>query len=322
MRTLIVTEEKANKRIDRILKETFSNMPQSAMYKAFRKKDIKVNGTRVKEDYVVKLNDKVDIYIVDEILDGASKAGSYTADKAFSVVYEDKNILIANKKQGIPVHPDKDQTENTLIDLVRDYIKNKGEYRKNSTFAPSLCHRLDRNTGGLIMIAKNEESLGIILRKIKTGEIKKYYQCMVKGRMNQKEGLLKAFLEKDENKSRVFIKDTRTKKSVEILTKYKVLSYEEIEGSDEGISVLEVELLTGRTHQIRAHFAYIGHPIAGDGKYGSNSFNRLLGIKYQALWAYKLKFDFDRDSGILNYLKGKEFKVQPEFETRKPNKHI
>lgn len=316
MRTIIISEEKTNKRIDRVLRETFTNLPTGAMFKAFRKKDIKVNGIRIKEDYIVRLNDRIDIYITDEILDGVPKSGE-SPERAFSVVYEDRNLLVVNKRQGIPVHPDRDQVDNTLIDLVRDYLKDKGEFTAHSPFAPSLCHRLDRNTGGLIMIAKNNAALEIILKKMKDNEISKYYQCLVKGKMKKREDVLKAYLEKDERKSRVFVKDIKTRGAVEILTKYKVLSYQEIPGSDEGISNLEVELLTGRTHQIRAHLAYIGHPIVGDGKYGINTFNRLLGAKHQALWAYKLKFDFSKNAGMLAYLKGKELKVQPEFDVKK-----
>lgn len=317
MRTITITEDKANKRIDKVLRETFPRLPNGALFKAFRKKDIKVNGVRVKEDHIVKLNDRVDIYIIDEILDGVPKAGELNYETAFSVAYEDSNLLIVNKKQGIPVHPDRTQTENTLIDFVKEYLKLKGEFEKNSGFTPSLCHRLDRNTGGLVMIAKNSSTLHMVLKKMKSGEISKYYQCLVKGKMEKKEDILKAYLEKDEKKSRVFIKDTKSKNAVEIITGYKVLSYKELPDIGEGISNLEVTLYTGRTHQIRAHLAHIGHPVVGDGKYGINTFNRLLGAKYQALWAYKLKFDFKSDAGILNYLRGKVIQVQPEYKLSK-----
>ncbi|HOM02851.1 MAG TPA: RluA family pseudouridine synthase [Acetivibrio sp.] len=317
MRTITITEDKANKRIDKVLRETFPRLPNGALFKAFRKRDIKVNGVRVKEDHIVKLNDRVDIYITDEILDGVPKAGEFNYETAFSVAYEDSNLLIVNKKQGIPVHPDRTQTENTLIDFVKDYLKLKGEFKENSGFTPSLCHRLDRNTGGLVMIAKNDATLHIMLKKIKSGEISKYYQCLVKGKMDKKEDILKAYLEKDEKKSRVFIKDTKTRSGLEIITGYKVLSYKELPDINEGISTLEVELYTGRTHQIRAHLAHIGHPVVGDGKYGINSLNRLLGAKHQALWAYKLKFAFKSDAGILNYLKGMVIQVQPEYKLTK-----
>ncbi len=316
MRRIIITKDKANKRIDRVLKDTFIGMPQNALYKAFRKKDIKVNGVWVKEDYQVKPNDSVDIYIVDDILDGVSKQDSSNFSRAFSVVYEDKNLLVVNKNQGIPVHPDRNQSENTLIHLVLDYLTQKENYNENHSFTPSLCHRLDRNTGGLVMIAKNDQTLKVILEKMKTGEIKKYYQCLVIGKVEKKEAVLKAFLEKDDKNSRVYIKTEKTRNSFEILTKYRLLSYENFPDINETISRLEVELVTGRTHQIRAHLAFTGHPLVGDGKYGTNSFNRLVKARYQALWACRIVFDFKRDAGILGYLKGKKLEVAPEYELR------
>lgn len=311
MRTLVVDERYGNKRIDRVIKETFAHMPVSALYKAFRKRDIKVNGTRVKETHIVLPGDIVEIYITDDILDGISSRESTGLNVGFTVVYEDTNIIIVNKEQGIPVHPDRDRSDGTLIDNVRSYLQQKGEYIPGNpgSFPPSLCHRIDRNTGGLVIIAKNEEALGIMLNKIKTREIKKYYQCLVTGKMEKEYAELKAYLEKDEHKSRVFIKNTPTKNSLEIITRYRVLSYEN------DVSRLEVELVTGRTHQIRAHLAYIGHPIIGDGKYGSNKINRFFGAKYQALWAYKLEFDL-KNAGILNYLKGKKIEVEPEFKVK------
>lgn len=314
MRTVVVDEKHGGKRIDRFLKEAFPNMPVSAMYKAFRKRDIKVNGTRIKDDYIVAPGDVVEVYIVDNVLDGVRQEDGHVLNKGFSVVYEDKNILIANKEQGIPVHPDKDPSEITLIDSVKTYLAEKGEYnpRGPDSSAPSLCHRLDRNTGGLVIIAKNDESLKILLEKIKQGEVRKFYQCLVKGRMEKGSTVLKAYLLKDEKKSRVFIHDEKKKDALEIITAYRVLSYD----AEHDISRLEVELLTGRTHQIRAHLAHVGHPIIGDGKYGTNAVNRPLGAKQQALWAYKIVFDFKGKSGLLDYLKGKHFEVEPDFNLK------
>lgn len=311
MRSLIINDSQGNKKVERVIRDSFPDMPVSAMYKAFRKKDIKVNGSRVKEDHIVLPGDKLEIYITDNILDGVPPDTENNLMSGFSIVYEDKNILIVNKAQGVPVHPDKDQALNTLIDQVRTYLQTKGEFNPDSRFSfpPSLCHRLDRNTGGLIIIAKNEESLKIILDKMKNREIKKYYQCLVKGRMENKSAELRAYLFKDERKSRVFISDKPAKDHLEIVTRYNVLSWQ-----DE-TSLLEVELITGRTHQIRAHLAHIGHPVVGDGKYGPNSFNRSMGAKFQALWAYKLVFNF-KDGGILNYLKGRKFEVKPEFKIK------
>ncbi|MDP4094741.1 MAG: RluA family pseudouridine synthase [Bacillota bacterium] len=309
MRKLLIEEKQANRKIEKVIRDSFPNMPVSAMYKAFRKRDVKVNGTRVKEDYTVSPGDMVEIYITDDILDGVKIKTDTASVHGFNVVYEDTNILIVNKEQGIPVHPDSIQTEGTLIDNVRAYLEYKGEYQKETAFAPSLCHRIDRNTGGLVIIAKNPKALEIMLEKIKTREIKKYYQCLISGKMEKDWAELKAYLEKDEFKSRVFIKDAPAKNAVEVITRYKVLSYQN------NISRLEIELVTGRTHQIRAHLAHIGHPIIGDGKYGSNQLNRSLGAKIQALWAYKLEFDL-KNAGMLSYLNGMKFEVEPEFKVK------
>lgn len=140
--------------------------------------------------------------------------------------------------------------------------------------------------------------------------------------MEKPQGILKAYLEKDERKSRVYINDYKTRNSLEIITKYKTLSIIDNITADDSASLLEVELVTGRTHQIRAHMSYIGHPIVGDGKYGDNTLNRTLKAKYQALWAYKLKFEFSKGGGILNYLNGKEFKVMPDFSNILPIRNI
>ncbi|HHW30953.1 MAG TPA: RluA family pseudouridine synthase [Clostridiaceae bacterium] len=310
MRSIIVSDKQNNMKLTKVIKESFPNMPVSALYKALRKKDIKIDGIRVKEDCIVYSGNKIDIYIIDEILMGAPIENSGKPRINFTVVYEDRNILIVNKEQGVPVHPDRKQAENTLIDQVKQYLIDKGEYypRNVNSFPPSLCHRLDRNTGGLVIIAKNRESLKIMLDKIKKEEIKKYYLCLVKGQLEKKQGELKAYLMKDQNKSRVFISEEKKPGYQEIITRYKILSYE----PQNDVSKLEVELVTGRTHQIRAHLAHIGHPIIGDGKYGTNDINRMYKVKYQALWAYKLYFDF-KGRGMLDYLKGKKFEIQPDI---------
>jgi 23S rRNA pseudouridine955/2504/2580 synthase len=310
MRAVIAGRSHANKRIDRVVREMFPNMPSGAVHKAFRKKDVKVNGIRVKNDFLISAGDRIEIFVIDEILDGVPLQDNHKLNRGFTIVYEDMNLLIVNKEQGVQVHPDQKQPDNTLIDSIRRYLSEKGEYDPGdpASFPPSLCHRLDRNTGGLLIAAKNDESRKIILEKMKAGEIRKYYLCLVKGKMKEEQARLRAYLYKDEFKSRVFVNEVKSRGSAEIITGYRLVSYD----PDSDISRLEVELVTGRTHQIRAHLAYIGHPIIGDGKYGTNSINRSYNYKYQALWAFKIKFDI-KGAGILDYLKGKQFQVKPDF---------
>lgn len=309
MQSVKVNDSNSNIKIEKYLQSMYPGLSYGTLQKAFRKKDVKANGVRVDKEYIVKAGDVLDIYIADEFLDNRPACGNRNK-KAFSVVYEDENILIVNKNQGIPVHPDRDQPHNTLIDLVREYLREKNDSPASSSiFQPSLCHRLDRNTGGLVIIAKNQASLGTILEKIEGREIRKYYQCLVNGKMEKSGAQLKAYLWKDAGKSRVFVSGGKKPGSLEIITGYKVIEY--LPAKD--ISLLEVELVTGRTHQIRAHLAYIGHPVIGDGKYGINAVNRSFGIKQQALWAYKLKFNFKKRACMLDYLNGKEFSIKPDF---------
>jgi len=298
MRTVIAEEKHESKKIDKVIRDFFPNLSSGMLFKALRKKDIKVNGTRVKEDYLVSFEDKIEIYIIDDFLFGKN-------DEGYSVVFEDNNVLVVNKAQGIPVHPDNNQKEATLIDKLQ------------TLYGPdiALCHRLDRNTSGLVILAKNSATLDIMLDKIKNREIQKYYSCIVSGRMEKKQAELTDFLEKNENISKVFISDKKSRDSVQIVTRYRVIKtlYD--------LSLLEVELITGKTHQIRAHLAYYGHPIIGDGKYGKNAENKRYNTKYQMLCASKLIFDFKSSAKHLDYLKNKTISIEPPFDLEKTIKN-
>ena len=208
------------------------------------------------------------------------------------------------------VHEDETKDPDTLINRIKSYLYKKGEYdpEKENTFVPSLCNRIDRNTCGIVIAAKNAESLRIMSQKIRDRELKKLYLCIASGKVEPKSATLTAYLQKDSKTNTVRISDKKTKDNLTIKTKYRVLQF------DGNNSLLEVDLLTGRTHQIRAHLAYIGHALLGDGKYGSNKLNKQYGFKYQALCSYKLIFQFKTDAGILSYLDKKEFTApKPKF---------
>ncbi len=309
MRTVIVNNNDANQRTDKFLMKYFKNMPQSMVYKAIRKKRIKINGKRCEINYVLKTGDKIDMYINDEFFENRTYEQDFKDLKAdLKIVYEDDNILLVDKQPGLIVHDDETEKTKTLLNYIKAYLYQKGEYDPDNenSFAPSLCNRIDRNTGGIVIAAKNAESLKIINEKIKNREIKKFYLCLVSGKLKVKEDTLKGYLVKNTEQNRVYIHSSPHKDSKTIATKYRVLKEGKL------TSLVEVELLTGRTHQIRAHFASVGNPLAGDGKYGTNEFNKKVGMKTQALYSYKLIFDF-KDENMLSYLNKKTFIVDKVY---------
>lgn len=306
MKSVIVNENDAGQRLDKFLTKYFKSMPKSLIYKGIRKKRIKINGKRAEINYMMKVGDKVDLYINDEFFEERNDEMPFLKiEPDISVVYEDENIILMDKKFGMIVHEDEGEKVNTLLNHMKAYLYKNGEYdpKNENTFVPALCNRIDRNTGGIVIGAKNAEALRIINEKIKNREIKKFYLCLVQGKLKKKSDILKGYLVKNESQNRVYIHQTPQKDGKTILTKYKVIKENDL------TSLVEVELLTGRTHQIRAHFASIGHPLAGDGKYGTNEFNKSVGMKHQALYSYKLKFEFS-DENALSYLNNRVFEVE------------
>ncbi len=307
MKEFQIRKNDAGQRLDKFLTKAVKGLPMSLMYKYIRTKKIKVNRARTEQKYVLQEGDIVQLFIKDEFFDSPEKDNSALANitPKLTIVYEDENIILCNKRPGVLVHEDDEGKDNTLIMHIKAYLYQKGEYdpENEQSFAPALCNRIDRNTGGIVIGAKNAEALRVMNEKIKNDEISKFYYCVVHGKMPKKADTLTGFLLKDSDKNQVKIFDKQVKGSKNIITKYKVVS------ERNGTSLLEIELVTGRTHQIRAHMSYIGHPLLGDGKYGINKDDRAKGYKYQALYAYRLRFDFDDDSGALGYLKGKEVKL-------------
>ena len=305
--TITVTKNDAGQRLDKFLTKTYRNLPMSLLYKAVRKKDIRLNGKRCEASSRLNEGDQVYLFLPDDALEIAPPTYEFMhASKALDIVYEDGHVLLLNKKAGLLVHPDDREFADTLIVRVQRYLYEKGEYNPadEQSFAPALVNRIDRNTSGIVIAAKTAVALRVLNQKLKDREIEKFYLCIVHGSMPKAEDTLEAYLEKNESQNRVYISDTQKQGARTIRTRYRVLE------EKNNLSLLEIHLLTGRTHQIRAHLASIGHPLLGDGKYGTNALNKGTGFNKQALCSYRLQFAFTSDADELNYLNGKEFTLK------------
>lgn len=309
MKSFEIKQNDANQRLDKFIRKSLPNLPQSLMYKYIRLKRIKVNRKRAEISTMLRVGDIVDMYINDEFfVKPETRYDFMGASKNLDIVYEDENIILLNKKTGLLCHPDDREYVDTLITRLKRYLYDKGEFRPDdeNSFTPALVNRIDRNTGGIVIAAKNAESLRIMNAQMKQRNLRKFYLCVVHGILECDSGLLEGYLTKNEDKNIVKVTKKQTEGSKEIRTKYKALSKD----FKNDLTLVEVELLTGRTHQIRAHFASIGHPLLGDGKYGTNKLNKDFGYKKQFLYSYKLIFNFDEEAGLLEYLNGRCFEVK------------
>ncbi|WP_130869495.1 RluA family pseudouridine synthase [Intestinimonas massiliensis (ex Afouda et al. 2020)] len=307
MKEFTIGKNDAGQRLDRWLAKTLPLLPGPLAQKYIRLKRVKVNGKGSQRDVRLQVGDLLQLYINDEFFDQPREDNAFLSvfKPRLDIVYEDENLMLLNKRPGLLCHSDEHEKVNTLITHIQAYLYQKKEWnpRDEHSFTPALCNRIDRNTGGIVMAAKNAETLRILNQKIRDREIAKYYLAIIHGRMAPPQGKLEGFLLKDEDKAQVKVFSRPVPGGKSAATLYKTLKV------NRGLSLVECELLTGRTHQIRAQFAAAGHPLLGDGKYGRERDNKQYGRSFQALYSYKLAFTFPTDAGILEYLRGKLFTV-------------
>lgn len=305
MRELAVKKNDANQRLDKFLLKKFKTMPKKMAYMYIRKKCVKVNGKKATPEVMLKENDLLTFYIKDEFFDNIQEENYefLKAPKNLKIIYEDENIILLDKKPGVIVHQDKSYHFDCLLLRLQHYLYDNGEYnpKEENCFAPALVNRIDRNTGGIVIGAKNAESLRILNQKMKDRELHKFYLCLLINKPKKDNAILSDYLIKNEKTNKVTVLRNEKQGAKKILTKYSVLE------TNNNLTLCEVELLTGRTHQIRAHMSSIGCPILGDNKYGNKKLNQKYSLSKQCLYSYKLAFDFTTDSGILSYLDKKDF---------------
>ena len=319
MREFIINSNDEGQRLDKFVLKAVKGIPVSLMYKAIRLKKIKVNRKRAEQKQILCKGDTVQMFLSEDLFAEKITDNELMSIKTeLNIVYEDENLLICDKAPGVLVHSGDGDGKtsgngeigdrSTLVYHVQAYLAQKGEYNpaNEQSFAPALCNRIDRNTGGIVIAAKNAQALRDMNERIKENKITKKYLCAVHGSLPQKTDTLSDFLIKDSKNNTVKVLKSKVPGAKEIITKYTLLQY----SKEKDLSLVEVELVTGRTHQIRAHMAHIGNPLLGDGKYGINEKDRRLGYKHQALYSYKLTFEKADDS--LSYMNGRTLKVEKE----------
>ena len=308
MREIFVGKNDANQRLDKFLTKLMPKLPKNMLYKSLRKKCVRLNGKHIKDGaFMLSEGDKLSLYFADEFFEKPSYSADFMKiSPSLDVLYEDENLLLVNKPQGALVHEDDRQNPENLLSHIKSYLYKKGEYSPESenTFAPALANRIDRGTGGIVIAAKNADSLRILNEKLKNHEIKKKYLCLAYGHFEEKNGEILGGILRDERTKKSEFSEELKDGAKATVTKYRVL--EEFPE----YSLLEISLETGRTHQIRASLAYIGYPLLGDRKYAPKELIKRFNFASQALFAYKLSFEFAGDAGILNYLNGKSFEIK------------
>ena len=308
MREFTIGKNDAGQRLDRFIAKNLPLLPPALLQKYIRLKRVKVNGKGSKRDVRLAAGDVLQLYINDEFFDKPSEENMFLTvfQPRLEIIYEDKNLLLVDKRPGMVVHADETEKVNTLINHIQAYLYQKKEWnpKQEHAFAPALCNRIDRNTGGIVIAAKNAEALRTINEKIKSHELEKSYLCVTVGRPRPAEGRVEGFLLKDEAKKQVSFYRRPIPGGKSAITLYQTL---ETRGE---LSLVECRLLTGRTHQIRVSMAELGCPLLGDGKYGNGTVNKRYHETRQALYSYRLGFAFSTDATPLNYLRGRVFTVE------------
>ncbi|MCD7829008.1 MAG: RluA family pseudouridine synthase [Clostridiales bacterium] len=307
MKEFTIGPNDAGQRVDRWLAKTVPLLPAALAQKYIRLKRVKRNGKRTERDARLAVGDTLQLYINDEFFDAPTPENAFLkiASPRLDILYEDDQIMLVNKAPGMVVHADETEQVNTLINHILAYLYQKKEWdpRRENAFAPALCNRIDRNTGGIVIAAKTAEALRVMNQKIRDRELTKRYLCAAVGQLRPASGTLKSWLRRDEKKKQVYVTAKPAPGARTAITKYRTLAVRD------GLSLVECDLITGRTHQIRAQLAYAGHPLLGDGKYGQEAVNRRWRRKGQALWSWSLQFQFTTPAGELEYLNGKHWQV-------------
>lgn len=308
MKEFHISKNDSGQRLNKFVEKSVPLLPPGLMHKYFRLKRIKVNGRRAEPSYRVTEGDCIQLYLNDEFFAPLQENEAFRSIAAprLSIVYEDEHILLVDKQPGQVVHADESGDANTLIAHIQAYLFQSGQWDPASelSFTPALCNRIDRNTGGIVIAAKTAQALRVLNDKIRERELDKQYLCIVHGTPSPRQGEIKHYLRRDETRKQVSVFDRAVPGAKTAVTVYHTLT------SSGRLSLVECTLKTGRTHQIRAQMAAIGHPLLGDGKYGTNEQNRPYRETHQALYSYKLRFCFQQDAGVLSYLNQREFMVK------------
>lgn len=307
MKTFEITPEDDGRKVIRFLQKTLPSAGMGEIRKFLRLGRVKIDGKKAKEDSVLQSGQRVDIYVEDAFFEAREKEDPFYSKirPKLTILYEDEHVMLLDKRAGLICHPDEGEKVHTLLTYAQAYLYQKGEWNPKRDFAPALCNRIDRFTAGIVILAKTQEAARAMDEKLRTHEVEKYYLCIVHGRMKYSEGTLRHYLSKKPEQKKVTVSRKNEPGSREAITHYRVVD------EQDGLTLCECLLGTGRTHQIRAQFAFIGHPLLGDNQYGSAKANAPYGrMNGQALCAYRLMFAFEGDAGVLSPLNGRAFQVK------------